>query len=634
MKERIDFLKSHEPFVQLSDAVLKDLAEQLIEIAFDRSETIYEQHLTKVEGLDIIRSGSYETFFYNSQGKKEAIHELGALDNYGAFSILLNKGKSIFTVSVEKGTRIFRIPGKYFRALCESNEKFYQYFLTAFGKEMLHEEIANHLTTRSVNVDSLSFDRYFNRRLDSVNVRPIVSCRSDAPVHEVAWLMETNKLSCIFVEKEGVGYVGYVTDIILRNKIIAAQKDAYTRVEDVMEGPIYTISRDLFVYEAIMLMFDKMIRYLIVEENGEQVGVISRNKLLSDQAQSPFVFIQSVRLSMSVEELKNKWADVPEVVYNLLTRGVKSEYVNQVITNISDTIAQKVIEGVIKEVGPPPAKFVFMSLGSEGRMEQTLKTDQDNAIIYEDKANEFRKKTRKYFLHFADLVSERLNEIGFSFCTGGLMAKNPNWTHSLSHWKRNYNEWIEDIDPQSVMNFSTFFDCRLIYGEKELIDELQSHILKKLEDPGEYFFSQLAKNAMQYEPSLTFFRGIRTISKGDQQVFNIKRAMTPLVDLVRVYALKYKVITTNTGDRLVALKELKVMSEEDFKELMQSYYYLMGIRLKYQAQKIIYDHEAPDNFVSLESLSKIEVVTIKEIFKVIENFQQRIKMVFTRQLFG
>jgi CBS domain-containing protein len=274
-----------------------------------------------------------------------------------------------------------------------------------------------------------------------------------------------------------------------------------------------------------------------------------------------------------------------------------------------------------------------MALGSEGRKEQTLNTDQDNAIIYEDKANKFREKTRTYFLDFAERVSEQLNDIGFTFCTGGFMAKNPKWTHSLSHWKRNYNDWIENADLQSVMNFSTFFDCRMIYGHQPLIDKLREHIVEKLEGPGEYFFMQLATNALQYEPPLTFFRGIRTISKGDQKVFNIKRAMTPIVDLVRVYALKHKVLKTNTGERMKSLRDQKVFSEEDFHELMQSYYYLMGMRLKHQAHQIIYDHQPPDNFVRPNSFTKIEIVTLKEIFKVIENFQQRIKLIFTRNLF-
>ena len=633
MKTKLDFLRQTQPFEKLPEDELTRIANLLEEVVYGRAEIIFQQHKTRIQGLDLIVQGRYETFFFTSDGQKIFERGIGPQRTYGAFSMLLNKGRSINSVSVKKGTIIYRLPGHEFKMLCQTYEPFYQEFLAEFGREMLNERYSHFLIDQNLEVEILAFDRYFTRRLDSVSVREIISCPAHTPVHEAARLMENEKLSCLFVAEDGQ-YLGYVTDIIIRNKVVAEQLSTSVPVCEIMESPIFSISRHHYVYEAILLMFKHKIRYVVVEEDGQPAGLISRNKLLSDQAQSPFVFIQSVRLAVSVEELRKKWSAVPEIAYNLLTRGVKSELVNQVISNISDTIAQKVIEGVIQEIGPPPAKFVFMALGSEGRNEQTLKTDQDNAIIYEDKANEYREKTRTYFLDFATRVSEHLNTIGFTFCTGGLMAKNPKWTHSLSHWKRNYDHWIENNDPQSVMNFSTFFDCRLIYGEASLIEELQQHIVEKLADPNEFFFAQLAQNALQYEPPLTFFRGIKTVSKGDQRVFNIKRAMTPIVDLVRVYALKHRILKTNTGERMKALWDQKVFTEEDYHELMQSYYYLMGLRLKQQARQIMYDHQEPDNFISPAQLTKIEIVTLKEIFKVIANFQQRIKMIFTRNIFG
>ncbi len=633
MEDIITFLSENRPFSTLPAAELENLAKQLSRVVYENNEIVYHQHRTKIQGLDIIYKGKYETFFYNSEGLKEAVHVLSEGDSYGAFSILLNKQKSISSVMVEKGTIVYRLPAAAFLKLSKNYEPFYQYFLTHFGREMLNDKYATYVTTPSADIETLSFDRYFVRRINTLNPRPLIKCDPNTPSFMAARIMEENRFSCLFVEDPHQGITGYITDIILRNKIVGEERHSHTPVSHIMEGPIFRINSRSFVYEAVLMMFRHKIRYLIVEEDGHDTGVISRSRLLSDQSESPFIFIQSVRNALTVEELAEKWQEVPEVVYQLLTRGVKSELVNQIITNVSDTIAQKVIEGVIEEIGAPPAKFVFMALGSEGRREQTLKTDQDNAIIYEDKANEFREKTRKYFLHFAELVSERLDRIGFTFCTGGLMAKNPKWTHSLSHWKRNYNEWIDKVNPQSVMNFSTFFDCRYIFGEKDLITQLQDHIVEKLEDPGDYFFIQLADNALQYEPPLTFFKSIRTISKGKQQVFNIKKAMTPIVDLVRVYSLKNKIVLTNTGDRLVALKDQKIFSEEEFHELIQSYYYLMGMRLRYQSQSIIFDNDEPHNDVGIKTLTKIEIVTVKEIFKVIEKFQQRIKVEFKRQLF-
>jgi CBS domain-containing protein len=272
-------------------------------------------------------------------------------------------------------------------------------------------------------------------------------------------------------------------------------------------------------------------------------------------------------------------------------------------------------------------------LGSEGRKEQTLKTDQDNAIIYEDKANEHRELVRAYFLRFADQVSERLNRIGFSFCSGGFMAKNPKWTHSLSHWKRNYISWMEEAVPETVIKFSTFFDCRYLYGDITIMNELQDFLDQELQKPLEKLFYHLAKNALQYEPPLTFFKNIRTFTVGSQEVFDIKKAMTPIVDLVRVYALKNRIFLTNTGERLDALKQKGMLTETQYLELLQSYYYLMSVRLKKQASQIINDNTEPENYLDIRSLTKIEQVTIIEIFKTIKNFQTSIKVAFTNNLF-
>jgi CBS domain-containing protein len=316
-----------------------------------------------------------------------------------------------------------------------------------------------------------------------------------------------------------------------------------------------------------------------------------------------------------------------------LGRGVHAEIVNQVITTIADTITQKVIEKVMNEIGPAPAQFVFIVLGSEGRKEQTLKTDQDNAIIYEDKANEQRELVRAYFLRFATKVSDYLNEIGFVYCSGEFMASNPKWTHSLSHWKRNYKSWIDDALPETAVKFSTFFDCRAVYGDLTIMDELREFVNKELQNPMEKFFVYLAKNALQYEPPLTFFKNIRTQTIESKEVFDIKKAMTPIVDLVRVYALENRIFQKeNTGERLKALKELGIFTESQFNEMMQSYYYLMGLRLRKQAQQIISDKSEPGNFIDLDSLTKIEQVTLKEIFKTIQNFQAGIRMKFTNSL--
>ncbi|HEX8545534.1 MAG TPA: DUF294 nucleotidyltransferase-like domain-containing protein, partial [Cytophagaceae bacterium] len=552
---------------------------------------------------------------------------------FGGISVLRNRKRSLKTVLAKKGTVVYFLPRKDFRALCKAYDEFFRYFTGEFGKRMLEDDFVHFFKRpQSFEESFIASDQFYSRKIESIELRDIVSCPASTPVFLAARKMAESKISCLFVKNDIGAITGFVTDITLRDKVIAAQTDSNNPVSSVMDNPIVSINAQAFVYEAVLMMFQTKTRYLLIEKEGQYIGSISRNKLLSELAQSPLVFIQSVKQAMSVDELKRKWDTVPQIVSQLIGRGVNSEIVNQVITAIADTIAVKVIDNTIAEIGQPPAKFVFMVLGSEGRKEQTLKTDQDNAIIYEDKANEQREFVREYFLRFATIVSERLNHIGFSFCPGELMASNPRWTHSLSHWKRNYTNWMEEPDPEAAVNFSTFFDCRYIYGEESIMNELHAFLDAELEKPLGTLFYILAKNALQYEPPLTFFKNIRTQTVGNQEVFDIKTAMTPIVDLVRVYALKERIFRANTGERLKALKEKGVFSETSIHELSQSYYFLMGLRLKSQATQIIQDKRLPDNYIDLGTITKIEQVTLIEIFKTIENFQAKIKLEFTNTL--
>jgi CBS domain-containing protein len=636
MDNRISFLKTVSPFNLLPDDVLQSTAGMLSEIRYEKEGIIYHQETTRLKGVDIIAAGEYETFFYDTGHNKRLIEIFKPGDCFGGISELLNGRKSLTTVIVKKGTLVYTLPRKAFNTLCRQHKDFYQHFTASFGQRMLNEEFA-HFYKNPTNFERsfITSEQLYSRRIQSIEYRQIVWCRADTPVYQAAIVMGQQKISCLFIKNEEGIIIGFITDITIRDNVVAKQASHQSPVSSIMDNPVAGINIHAFVYEAVLLMFRTKMRYLLVEKNGEYIGFISRNKLLSEQGQSPLVFIQSVKQALSVDELKRKWEAVPQIVTQLLDRGVHAAIVNQLITTVSDTIAIKIIETVTLQMGPPPAKFVFMVLGSEGRKEQTLKTDQDNAIIYEDKANEHREEVRAYFLEFATLVSSHLNSIGFSYCTGGFMAQNPKWTHSLSHWKKNYESWMNESVPETVMQMATFFDCRYLYGEETIIGELQGFLAEHMQQPMDRLFHFMAKNALQYEPPLTlFFKNIRTFKVDKKEVFDIKKAMTPIVDLVRVYALKNSIFEPNTGERLKALKDKRVFTENEVTELLQSYYYLMGLRLKTQSQQITEDHKLPDNYIALQHLSKIDQLTLREIFKTIENFQLRIKMQFTGNLLG
>lgn len=630
----LSILKSTPPFQALPDSLQLSIIDIFHEYRFSKDTLVYRQNITDMDGVDLIFEGEYETFFLDDLDNKRLTEIHHKPYCFGGISVLLNRTKALKSVIAKKGTVIYRLPRKNFIELCNANEEFFHFFTNSFGRRMLDEEFSHFVKSPASFEESyFAADQLYSRKIEHITYKDIVSSAPETPIYEVAKTMANQKVSCLFI-KDDNSIIGYVTDMTLRDNVVAQQIPVDHPIVEVMDNPIVSISDQSYLYEAVLKMFRTKSRYLLVEKEGNYVGFLSRNRLLSEQGQSPLVFIQSVKLAETLDELREKWNNVPEIIHQLLGRGVNAEIANQVITTVADSIALKVIEKVIGEIGEPPAKFVFMVTGSEGRKEQTLMTDQDNAIIYEDKANEQRELVRDYFLRFATHVSDHLNTIGFSYCTGGYMASNPEWTHSLSHWKNNYKKWIEESVPENAIKFSTFFDCRRLYGAPEIIDQLKEFLNIELQRPNDRFFAFIAKNALQYEPPLTFFKAIKTQTIGSSEVFNIKKAMTPIVDLVRVYALKNRIYEENTGGRLKQLLDLGVFTQEQYEELHQSYYYLMSIRLKNQANQIRIAKLSPNNYVPMDSLTNIEKATIKEIFKTINNFQLGIKVKFTSNLFG
>lgn len=634
MEHLIPLLQKTPPFSLLPESVLQEVSESMQKKTFYKETLAYRQEVTEMQGVDVIMEGEYETFFFDASQDKRCIEVHHSPYCFGGISVVLNRVRALKSVMAKKGTVVYTLPKKEFTELCNAYEEFFHYFTSDFGKKMLDEEFAHFVKTPASFEESyFAADQLYSRKIESIAFKDIVSCTESTPIFEAARIMAKNKVSCLFIRREtDQKIIGYVTDITLRDKVIAQCIDPQKAVQEVMDNPIVSISSDAYLYEAVLMMFKTKTRYLLVEKDGDMAGFLSRNRLLSEQAQSPLVFIQSVKQAGNTIELRKKWLQVPDMINQLLGRGVHGEIASQIITTIADTITVKVIENVIRQIGKPPAKFVFMVTGSEGRKEQTLSTDQDNGIIYEDKANEQRETVREYFLDFAKRVSDDLNTIGFVYCKGEFMASNPKWTHSLSHWKRNYEEWINETVPENAMKFSTLFDCRYIYGEESIINELKDFIQEKLQVPNERFFTFIAKNALQYEPPLTFFKRIKTQTIGKAEVFDIKTAMSPIVDLLRVYALRHHIDSENTGERMKKLQETGVFSKEQYQELHHSYYYLMALRLKNQVYQINIEKKMPDNYIEIIRLTKIERVTLIEIFKTISNFQQGIRMKFTGSL--
>jgi len=402
-------------------------------------------------------------------------------------------------------------------------------------------------------------------------------------------------------------------------------------VSVIMSSPIHAISEQALFYEAHLAMIGKDVRHLAIRDSGGKiVGIISRGDLLQAQAQSPSFTIFEIGTASKVENIFEKHRKLPDIINGFLESGATVKNITRYITTFSDTILNKLVQFALEELGPPPCGFAFMIMGSEGRREQTLKTDQDNAIVFEDVADTARQdRAMEYFLKFGEKVCGWLDKSGFAFCEGGIMAKNPKWCQPLSVWKKYFSSWIFTAAPEDLLESSIFFDFRGGYGDMELINSLKSFLEDSLTGWAG-FFRHLTENALDYKPPLGFFGNILVESKGKHRdTFDVKAAMMPIIDFARIYALKHKLEETNTQDRLFKLHMIKVLSWEEYNELEQAYSFLMNVRFRHQVKMASLEKISPDNFVNLKKLSRIEQTMLKEIFKRIDKFQSKLNIDFT-----
>jgi CBS domain-containing protein len=338
--------------------------------------------------------------------------------------------------------------------------------------------------------------------------------------------------------------------------------------------------------------------------------------------------MHQVRNAQSLEELKAQHERLPSLIKSLIDGGAKAEHLNSLITSMSDTILSKLVGFALQELGEPPVRFAFIILGSEGRKEQTLKTDQDNAIVFEDVSGQARDEAQAYFLRLGDKVCTWLNEVGYSFCQFDIMAKNPDWCQPLGEWQQYFNRWIHKAEGEDLLQASIFFDFRLGYGEQDLVDSLRSFLFRSLEDWGP-FFRHLAQNALYSQHPLDFFGNfILQTRENKRKVLDLKGPMRLIVDFARIYGLQLKMQHTNTLDRIAAMKALGSLKAQEHDELHYAYSFLMHLRLTHQASALFYDKAPPSNDIDPKQLTNIERQALREAFKRIKIAQDKIRLEF------
>jgi CBS domain-containing protein len=624
-----DFLSRVVPFSFLSETDLDEMVNALSLIHHNAGTVLFVQGQSRIDYLYIMQKGAAE-LYYEQAGEKSLKGYLGEGDTYGGISMLLNKGISIRTLRVEEEAFLYALPEKNFMHLCHRCPTFMEFFTDTFGKRMLDRSYAEIFARRILPKDETV--HIFNVSVARLMNRDLLSCNQHVPVQQAAILMSRRKCSSIFVQNDEGRQIGIVTDTDLRNRVIAGGLEITIPVSAVMSSPLSMIPEQVSVFEAMLEMMQKKLKHLAVQDSsGKVVGTITSRDLLAAQGQSPLFIVREIATALSREELKAQQDRIPGLVQNLISSGAKAENVTRLIATVSDAILHRLIEIALEQNGPPPEPFVFMIMGSEGRREQTLKTDQDNAIIFRDVPKERLPDVKNYFLNLGETVCTWLDEIGYAFCQGGVMAMNPSWCQPLSVWCDKFTSWIHTAEAEDLLHSSIFFDFRGAYGDFSLIDQLRRHLSDSLQG-WSGFFRHMTENALHFKPPLGFFRNFVVESKGEHQnALDIKHAMLPVVDFARILALKNGIAETNTMTRLYQLHEGGHLATKDYDDITRAYSFMMQLRFVRQITAIIEENGKPDNYINPKKLSRIEQTMLKEIFKRVEDFQTKMSFEFTGQ---
>ncbi|WP_287125464.1 DUF294 nucleotidyltransferase-like domain-containing protein [Desulfobacter sp.] len=454
-------------------------------------------------------------------------------------------------------------------------------------------------------------------------VKPIVKANLQATVAEAASLMDRKKMNLIFIADRDK-MLGVVDDSDLRKRVLARDKDGKCLLVEVMTSPIICISNTALLYEVILEFRKQKISHLAVKnDKNEIVGVLSRKDILEIQHNSLSYILSEIEYAEDVNELKMIYDKIPVLVNALLESGNKTELITHIITSVSDAMTNRIITFALEDHGEPPCRFAFVALGSEGRKEQTIATDQDNAIIFQDVGEDNVQRIKNYFLKFAETVNNQLAHVGYELCIGGMMAKNPKYTLTLSDWKKQFTGWINTPQPQNIIDTAVFFDFRCIYGDSFFTDELRKHV-NLLIDKKAIFVYHLAQTVIQYRSPLNIFGNIPS---GDNETFDIKKILLPVVTFIKVFSLKCKIAETNTLQRLEQLLNQNVVQKPMYGELKQAYNFLMGLRFHTQTNALK-EFRKPDNTININSLTEIEKSTLKKVYSLISEMQTKLNLEF------
>lgn len=456
-------------------------------------------------------------------------------------------------------------------------------------------------------------------------LQPLITLKWEATIGEAAQLMLKMNADIIVVSGNQNEIMGVISSNDLQKRVLRLNLKLENPAYLIMSSPVVTIAEHDSVFKAMSLCSDHKIGHLIVKNAlNAPSGIFSTKQINESLLQSLSYLTSDINTAQTVNQLKQNFSKLNLLIKPLIESEMAINYITQITSTFSDAITKRIIALSIEELGAPPADFSFICLGSEGRSEETLLTDQDNAIIFDDVSKDNEDAVRAYFLKLGEMVCDALHQVGYTFCKGQIMAKNPQWCTTITEWKKFFAQWIALPEPQHLLDATIFFDFRTVSGNEAFADSLRQtiHYAAK-EHPA--FLYHMAYNSYSTKPQQIASGNI--LSDKNAESVDLKSALIPIIMFARTYSLQNEIDRTNTIERLTILKERKLLSETTIDNMLFDYKFLMKLRFKTQLE-CLNKHWPITNVLQTKMLLDIELQTLKKVLSHIPEYQNKVKADF------
>jgi len=609
-------LRAHPPFDRMGSKPLAFLAARLQLAYYPRGATIVAPEAGVVQRLHILKQGRVRGGVGGSMpGMVDVVMGPGECFPLGA---LTGGRATVYTYKADEDCFCWELPAEDFRRLMERSARF-RAFCTSHLATLVEQ---SHRALRSDAGESVAGGML--RPLREVVSRAPVSCPPETPVREVLRQMHDLRIGSMVIAESGVPK-GIFTHLDVLNRVAMPQADVTAPIAGVMSPNVLALEEEEPVIDAALAMVRHGIRHIVVTRDGRLAGVISERDLFGMQRTSLRRIVERVNGAAGVPQLAEAAADVRALGAALLAQGVAAEQLTQMTSALNDSLSQRVIELTAPRHGLEGA-WCWLALGSEGRLEQTLATDQDNALIFTVPGGG-TEAARGRFLAFAAEVNVALGACGFPLCKGEIMARNPKWCLTADAWRALFDGWMRVPQPEALLNACIFFDFRALAGDARLAGDLREHVLRAAVAPEHAAFRHcMAKNALLARPPLGLLRDFSTEDGGDfPGTLNLKTyGARPLVDGARLLALAHGLPATSTAARLRAAASAGALPRAEADALADAFHFIQSLRLRRQYLETGIEPGA-ENRIDPEQLNAIDRRILKAAFRQANVLQERIK---------